>query len=163
MKDIEFYADDLKRKVNENAKANFNELMSISKKQIMPIERSFDYSLQLYLMSSLMEVFYAQNFAKDYLDYLKEDQDGYVKPFKESMVEDYTTWIGYFNRTKVQAKQQGGFNECQKKLTEHRDKLKEECDGRIKRVNDTLTKVLNKTEYYLEVEGAEYNLYYKNA
>lgn len=163
MKDIEFYADDLKRKVNENAKANFNELMSISEKQIIPIERSFDYSLQLYLMSSLMEVFYAQNFAKDYLDYLKEDQDGYVKPLKESMVEDYTTWIGYFNRTKVQAKQQGGFNECQKKLTEHRDKLKEECDGRIKRVNDTLTKVLNKTEYYLEVEGAEYNLYYKNA
>lgn len=161
MKDIEFYADDLKRKVNENAKAKSNELMSISEKQIIPIERSFDYSLQLYLISSLMEVYYAQNFARDYLDYLKEDQDSYVKPFKESIVEDYTTWIGYFNRAKVQAKQQDGYNKYQKSLIERRDKLKVGCDDRIKRVNDTLTKALKKTEYYLEVEGTEYNLYYK--
>lgn len=161
MKDIEFYAEDLQRKVYDNKKADASMLLRISKDQIEPIGECFDLSLQLYLMSNLMEVYYAQNFTEDYVNYLKNDKDEYLKHFRDSIVENYSALEAYINKGKIPAKLQGELENCKEELVKWKREFKEDYDERLKKLDEILTKSTQSTEYYFEVEGAEYNMYYK--
>ena len=163
MKDIEFYAEDLQKKVNDNKNADANTLLRISKDQIAPIGECFDLSLQLYLMSNLMEVYYAQNFTEDYVNYLKNDKDEYLNHFRDNIAESYRALEAYIDKGKIPAKLQKDLENCKEGLAKWKKKFKEAYDDRLKKLDGILTKTTHSTEYYLEVEGAEYNLYYKDA
>ena len=70
MKDIEFYMADLDSIVNAHAKGYVDKAFQI--------KDSLDLSVQLYVMSSLLEVYYAQNYDSTYLSNLERDLCSYI-------------------------------------------------------------------------------------
>jgi hypothetical protein len=71
MKDIEFYISDLETKANHQAK-NYTDFEKISNDAIQ-IKKSLELAMQLYVMSTAMETYYAQNTDKEYMQSLKDD------------------------------------------------------------------------------------------
>ena len=65
MKDLEFYLKDLDAAISKGNSDTFEKVFNCKK--------CLDLSLQLYVMSSLLEVYYAQNFDASYLRYLEEE------------------------------------------------------------------------------------------
>ena len=75
MKHINFYLEDL-----SNCLENSNNSESPEN-----IQNAIDLAIQLYVLSSLMEIYYAQNFDTDYLDYIENDLIDYVYKCKNQL------------------------------------------------------------------------------
>lgn len=76
IKDIEFYLCDLDAKANSSVKS-YSEF-SILTNEAFQIQDSLDLSIQLYVMSSIMETYYAQNNDLDYINTLRDDMIYYI-------------------------------------------------------------------------------------
>lgn len=86
MKDIEFYLNDLEATVKKNLEKNDRRGKSLAEmKEINQIMDSLELSLQLYIISCILEPYYAQNFDKAYLDYLIENTAEYVSKYREKI------------------------------------------------------------------------------
>ncbi len=88
MKDIEFYLSDLSGKVHTAAKG-FGEFNTLSE-EALQIKDSLELSMQLYVMSCIMEVYYSRNFDKSYLDYLKETAAFYINKCEKRILSDFS-------------------------------------------------------------------------
>ena len=73
MNDIEFYIHDLGSTV-ESSEKDLKKVLDKTEQ----IRDSLRLSLELYTMSSLMEVYYAQNFDAAYLQYLQQETYSYL-------------------------------------------------------------------------------------
>ena len=71
IKDIEFYLGDLDLKVNSDVK-NYSGLERVCNDSVK-IKQSLDLSVQLYIMSNLLEMQYSQNMDKSYVTYLESE------------------------------------------------------------------------------------------
>jgi hypothetical protein len=80
MKDIEFYINDLEREINK--KDNIENMVDNVKR----IKDSLELSLQLYGMSSVLEMYYAQNFDSTYVDYLESEISVYIAKCEKRML-----------------------------------------------------------------------------
>lgn len=88
MKDCEFYISDLEMTVNEK-----QDIESIVNKSVQ-IEESLMLALQLCVLSTILEVNYAQNFDAEYLRYIEDDISLYIDKTEKHV-------IGLFNRLQV--------------------------------------------------------------
>ena len=83
MKDIDFYLNDLEATVQNKENTKEKSARSLSKnaatKQIIS---SLELSLQLYIMCSILEPYYSQNYDREYLDYIIEDTAEYVSKYR---------------------------------------------------------------------------------
>lgn len=88
MKDVEFYISDLESTLNDN--------IGITEKvdKALQIEQSMTLALQLCVMSTILEVDYAQNYDKGYIQYLEDDVSLFIDK-TEKMV------IGLFNKLQM--------------------------------------------------------------
>lgn len=163
MKDIEFYMKVLDDKIKSASKKDFRPLIEIMDQEIRQIEENLDFSLQLYLMSSLMEVYYAQNYEQDYIDYLEKDIKAYVSNCNEQRLLSYGVLRGYFNSCYVGAKDKAEWQKRKEGLEESIASLK----GKYNAICDKLYALLNtstqKSEYYLIEENEGYSIYYKTS
>ena len=159
MNDIEFYIHDLSSTVESQEK----DLKKILDKTEQ-IRDSLYLSLELYTMSSLMEVYYAQNFDSFFLKYVQQEVEGYIEKCETRM-------LGSFNLLR------GKILSINKKpslpLGKEKDSLVLEQRSRelAESVNSGNTKVLRElivsslcavsqpAEYYLTADG---NIYCKN-
>jgi hypothetical protein len=76
IKDIEFYLSDLETKSNSQAKS-YPDFEKISN-DALQIQKSLELAMQLYIISTAMEMYYAQNNDKDYVQSLKSDLTYYL-------------------------------------------------------------------------------------
>jgi hypothetical protein len=76
IKDIEFYLGDLEVKANTQAK-NYTDFEKISN-DALQIKESLELAMQLYIISTAMETYYAQNDDKEYIQSLKADLTYYL-------------------------------------------------------------------------------------
>lgn len=83
MKDCEFYVSDLETTVNEK-----NDISAITMKA-MQIEESLTLSLQLCVMSTILEVNYSQNYDEDYLKYIEDDISLYIDKTEKFIIGIY--------------------------------------------------------------------------
>lgn len=163
MKDIDFYMNDLENKVNSAPKKKFSDL----KEKLGEFDQSrenLDFSLQLYLMSSLMEVYYAQNYEMDYIKNLKKDIDGYIKSCNNQVRKIYGKLQGYFDTCSQSVKsEKDEYQNCMNKL--EKDSAFDEMYSEIcKKIYGMLDASVHGSEYYLKkTDGNNYNLYYKIA
>ena len=76
LKDMDFYLYDL-ISLRRNEMKTFSEFEASAEKAFQ-IKECFDVSMQLYIMTSLLEIFYSQNFDMRYRDYVYNEISSYV-------------------------------------------------------------------------------------
>ena len=161
MQDIDFYLADLKNKINNITKKNdFNSLTTAMDNDIKSVIENLDFSLQLYLMSSLMEIYYAQNYEKKYIEYVEDSIKGYIKDCNDQVLSNYGTLKGYFDRCGVYKKDQVNKEERMKELE------KSPLDIKYNTLCDNLYTILHTVnqkdaQYYIKKDGQDYDVYYK--
>lgn len=92
MKDIEFYLYDLSQIVAEEAKS-MDDYKAIANKALQT-QKCLEMSLQLYVMSNLLEVYYAQNYDKAYLANVKSDAANYIQRCEKRILQSFSTLNG---------------------------------------------------------------------
>ncbi len=86
MKDIEFYMGDLSRKVQTSEKI-FAKLKDVAD-TVIRISESLELSKQLFVMGSIMETYFAQNFDKSYVKSVSETAKYYITKCDKRMLGD---------------------------------------------------------------------------
>lgn len=92
LKNIEFFISDLDYKSNKKA-GNYGEISQIVDKALQSKE-SLELSEQLYVMSGILECFYAQNLDDDYVSRLKEDVCQYLKKCDRRILTSFSNLKG---------------------------------------------------------------------
>lgn len=93
MKDIEFYLQDLDTKSAPSLKS-YSEFVDLSE-EALRIKDCLELSMQLYLMSNIMEVHYAQNYDSNYLGNLKDDASHYINRCDTRILSNFGKFSGY--------------------------------------------------------------------
>ena len=155
MKDVEFYMSDLDATVNDEAK-KYTDFDAIAKKAFQ-IKESLELSMQLYIMSSMMGVYYSQNQDDSYIQYLETDMTAYIEKCEKRML--------------------GSFSVLNRRIVDYKGKPMEKIDKsshmeKIEKLIDTLSsseesstrkslrhalhEATSKAEYYITPDGSMY-------
>lgn len=86
MKDIEFYICDLDSTVN--SKDSFDIGTTVGK--AFQIKESLELSMQLLLMSNVLEVYYSQNYDQSYLQYIEKETAAYIDKCEKRMLSSFS-------------------------------------------------------------------------
>lgn len=155
MKDIEFYISDLDAAVSRRAK-DYEDLAQHVDKAFQ-IRESLCLSQQLYVMSSMMEVFYSQNLDSAYLGCLEHSMLAYIDKCDKRMLGSFSKLDGQLNAYKPKPMEKVDKTEAEKKIHAVVDSLNngEESDLR-KSVRSSLQAANQSAEYYLSSDGNVY-------
>lgn len=74
IKDIEFYISDLERVTSDKNTSDITTKVD----KAFRIKNSLELSVQLYSMATVLEMYYAQNYDPDYIDYIERETDVYI-------------------------------------------------------------------------------------
>lgn len=155
MKDIEFYVSDLDATVSRKSKdaTDLNERIN----KAFQIKDSLELSQQLYVMSSMMEVYYAQNMDPEYLNNLEKDMLAYIDKCDKRLLGSFGTLKGHIVGYKPKPMEKYDKAVPEKQVTDLIDTLNsgEESEMR-KAVRSALHAASRPTEYYLSGEGNVY-------
>lgn len=153
MKDIEFYISDLESTVKSKDGKDISSLVD----KAFRLKESLDFSMQLYGMSSLLEVHYARNYDRNYLKYVENDISVYLDKCEKRMLGSFSSL-----RTQVDNAKEMPFKKISKvDILEPIDKLieslgrGEESDMR-KLLRAGLNAATKKTDYYMTSDGTVY-------
>ncbi len=152
MKDIEFYMSDLKSNAKKTPK-NYADFEKVADNTFQ-IKDSLELSIQLYIMSSIMEIHYAQNYDSEYIDYLRGDINNYVEKFYNRMISDFNHLAGFHQGFKTNAINKFDPSVLSKRFDTLIGKLNNEKESCI---NDSIYKSLDsfsaENEYYVNNDG----------
>lgn len=154
MKDIEFYMADLFSAVNGTTR-NYVD-------QALQIRDSLDLSIQLYIMSTLLEVYFAQNYDVMYLSSVERDVCSYIDKCEKRVLSSFSVLNRRFDERKGQKKKMRnsdlGFNQ-KKDIELLVDSLiSGEESSLCKSVRNALHAVEKASEYYID---GQQNIYLK--
>lgn len=153
MKDIEFYMSDLDS--TANAKSSSDMMSWIEK--VFQIKDCLELSMQLYSMSSLLEVYYSQNYEADYISNVEEESIIYIGKCEKRM-------LGSFNKLSaiIQTYKEGPLRKIDKPALEKRVNLIIDIYSKgtesevVKSIRSVLHAPEERTEYYLTNNGNVY-------
>lgn len=155
MKDIEFYLCDLDSKANSSVKS-YSEFKN-SADEAFQIRNSLELSMQLYVMSSIMETYYAQNNDPDYISTLKDDMTCYVNKCEKRVLSCFSKMNGRNCEFKPTPIKKVDTSFLDKKFNDLLDALN---SGEFSSMTNTIHSALNFSsqpkEYYLNEEGDVY-------
>lgn len=162
MKNIEFYANDLESKAKfDVAATNFAELEPKVRK-FLQINGGLELSRQLYVMSSILEVYFAQNQDSEYLAKAKKDIRTYIaKCNKQAQFGSVATYIDMskakFNKKDKDQLESSHLEKAVADLSKAADNVKDQ--PMIDVVYSAIDSSAKKNEYYLSKDG---NIYMMN-
>ncbi|MDE6019774.1 MAG: hypothetical protein K2H01_02075 [Ruminococcus sp.] len=153
MKDIEFYIGDLDYTISSKSESNIDKLVD----KAFSIKESLEFSMQLYGMSSLLEVYYSQNFDSQYLKYVENDISTYMDKCEKRMLNN-------FSALKVLAQNANGFlfmkvdtSSIEKKIDGFIESLTQGEESEIRKsLKKSLNAVTRESEYYITMNGDVY-------
>lgn len=158
IKDIEFYMDDLESTVNWEAK-NYSDLDSHAHKAYQ-IKDSLDLSIQLYIMSNLLEMYYSQNYDGGYIDYIERDITIYIDKCNRRILKSFSVLNRRMHDYKSKPLEKFDKTHHEEKMEELTAALENgEESPLIKTTRAILHSVNDKAEFYLDKGG---NMYAKN-
>ena len=157
--DIEFYIHDLNSTV-ESQEKDLEKALDKAEQ----IRDSLNLSLELYVMSSLMEVYYAQNFDLSFLQYLQQEMGGYIEKCESRMLSNFNLLRGKIIGTNKKTPLPLGKGKGSTALEQRSLELAESAgDNNTKALRELISSSLSvasqPAEYYLTVDG---NIYCKN-
>ncbi|MCM1524233.1 MAG: hypothetical protein NC120_07210 [Ruminococcus sp.] len=151
MQDIEFYMSDLSRKVQtvEKMFGKFKE----TAETVLRIWQSLDLSKQLFVMSNIMETYFAQNFDRNYIKSVSETVAYYINKCDKSVLGDFRIL-----RSKIDAfKDKDGTKE----LKDRFDGIIGSLDGGgeapiLRTMSEALSAATASREYHIDHKGRIY-------
>ena len=153
MKDIEFYIGDLESTIKGRDGKDISSLVE----KAFQLKESLEFSMQLYGMSSLLEVYYAQNYDRSYLKYVDNDISVYIDKCEKRMLGNFSSL-----RTLVDSAKEMPFKKIAKTdILERIDGLVEslgrgeESDMR-RSLRAGLNAATQKADYYMTADGVVY-------
>jgi len=161
MKDIEFYMNDLEQKIESGKKQNFKFLDSLIDHEVKQAEENLDLSLQLYFISNVMEVYYAQNFEENYICNLEKDIKFYIKICNNQIHSLYGRLQGYLADCRSSGKIETKLEDKKKELNISLEEKCENYDMICEHLYAILHTSAKEAEYYLQVDEDTCNVYYK--
>lgn len=153
MKDIEFYIGDLESTIKGRDGKDISSLVE----KAFQLKESLEFSMQLYGMSSLLEVHYAQNYDRSYLKYVDNDISVYIDKCEKRMLGNFSSL-----RTLVDSAKEMPFKKIAKTdILERIDGLVESLGrGEESDIRRSLRAGLNaatqKADYYMTADGVVY-------
>ena len=156
MKDIEFYINDLDTAANGDAK-NYPEMEALCKNAFQ-IRESLGLSMQLYVMSSLLEVYYSQNDADTYIHYLENEMLIYIDKCEKRMLGSFSVLQHRLSECKVRrSEQQEARALYESKVTELIETLNSGEESSLRKaVRSTIHASAKSQQYYLTADGTLY-------
>lgn len=153
MKDIEFYMSDLDSTVSTKSGSDMMSWIE----RIFQIKDCLELSMQLYSMSSLLEIYYSQNYEVDYISNVEEESVIYIGKCEKRM-------LGSFNKLSVfiQTYKEGPLRKIDKPALEKKvnlviDSYEKGTESEIiKSIRSVLHAPEKATEYYVTNEGNVY-------
>jgi len=97
MKDIEFYLSDLSSIMTDKKSGDISSVVN----KMTRTKDCLDLSLQLYTMSSLLEVYYSENYDRDYISSVQADAAGYIDRCEKRSLKCF----GQLQKTLAEAKE----------------------------------------------------------
>lgn len=155
MKDIEFYIYDLESTVSREAK-DYKEISSIVEKSFQ-IKESLEFSQQLYIMSSIMEVYFAQNQDAKYLDFVEQDIFAYIDKCGKRILGSFSVLKGKIGAYKPKRMEKIDKSAEEKRVSAVIASLNNETNSSVRTaVHTALQAAAKETEYYLDKDGEIY-------
>jgi len=160
IKDVEFYMCDLENTVND-----IQEYKNVGTE----IEHCFqskdclELSIQLYIASTLLEVYYSQNHDKNYIKYIEDEMWNYIRKSEKRMLKSFSSLQTIINHTKPYKIKDKNNNVMDK------DNLQQQCNKVVqvlenedvtsiqKLIHSALYTVTKKVEYYIRNNGDVYS------
>jgi len=85
IKDIEFYAADLDSTTNTKELSDLPGLVD----KVFQIKDCMVFSVQLCVMTTILEMYYAQNYTPAYIDYIEQELKGYINKCDNWILKDF--------------------------------------------------------------------------
>lgn len=159
MNDIEFYIHDLSSTI-ESQEKDLEKVLDKTEQ----IRDSLHLSLELYAMSSLMEVYYAQNFDSSFLQYVQQEVEGYIEKCETRMLSSFNLLRGKILGINKKPSLPLGKGKDSPALEQRSLELAESVSNSNTKtlrelIANSLCAASQPTEYYLTADG---NIYCKN-
>lgn len=155
MKDIEFYINNLNSTVSGKPK-DYAELRSWME-NAFHIKECLELSQQLYVMSNIMEVYFAQNQDSEYLSAVEKDMLAYINKCDKRMLESFGTLKGSISAYKAKPMEKVDNSGDEKRVKDLLDSLNNGEETAVcKAVRCSLNAFSAKTEYYFNYDGNVY-------
>lgn len=155
MKDIEFYMHDLDSLMSKKTK-DYAEIQSKTEKAFQ-IKESLILAQQLFIMSSLLEVYFAQNQDTEYLDFVEKNLFAYIDKCDKRMLGDFGVLKGIINNYKARPMEKINKPDLKKPVNHLIDSL---ANGEESAMRKTISLALHastkNTEYYINKNGEVY-------
>lgn len=156
---IEFYTTQLEDKTASKKSGKPSEQCAA----VMQAKQTLDLAMQLYVMSSVMEVYYAQNWSKRYLENSHNDMEQVLTSSKNRIVRS----LSAFERSVQDAHKdvkvigvsisKGGYSEFESELFKTVDELSHQTDLPLLALADAaLQSPKKETELYMTADGDLY-------
>lgn len=153
MKDIEFYMSDLDSTVNTKSGSD---IVAWTDK-IFQIKDCLELSIQLYSMSSLLEIYYSQNYDTNYISNVEEESVTYIGKCEKRMLSSFSKLS-----THIQSFKEGPLKKVDKPALEKKVNLVVDSFSRgtesemLKSIRSVLHASEAKAEYYVNGNGDLY-------
>ena len=151
-KDIEFYLTDLDSKVSsvDKSYSDFEKTCS----DALKTKTCLEMSMQLFIMSRLMEIHFAQNYDSDYIAYLKETVSDYVDMCDRRVLSAFSSIHGKIGNYKSTVINKIDSSELEETINKTIDSLSNRTQSPLQ---NALKSALNDLEaskkYYLSSDG----------
>lgn len=153
IKDIEFYMSDLDSMVNAKSGSDIIPWME----KIFQIKDCLELSMQLYSMSSLLEIYYSQNYEADYISNVEEESVIYIGKCEKRMLGSFSKLSAF-----IQTYKEGPLRKIDKPALEKKVNLVIDSYGKgteseiVKSIRSVVHAPEEKTEYYIASDGSVY-------
>ncbi len=155
MKDIEFYIEDLDQKVNKEVKDGKGWIAV--KEEAFKTKECLELSIQLYVMTTVLEVYYSQNQDQAYLDYLEKDMTTYVSKCDKRILGSFSNLKGRVAAYKAWPLEKTDKADLIKEIDKLLDKLSQGEESELqKSLHEALNIAEQSTEYYMNADGDVY-------
>lgn len=156
MKDIEFYLSDLDATAKKKAK-DYEDLQDLMNKALR-IKDSIEMSRQLYVVSGLLELYYSQNYEKEYIDYIESDMISYVNKCDSRILSGLSTFQGKLTDYKAKPLEKTDDREKRiERIAIEVEPYKDGNDSPLKTATERSLEALHKkAEYYIDRKGSVY-------
>lgn len=158
MKDIEFYIGDMERYVNLEAK-NANELRDLVKKSFQTTE-CLNLSIQLFIASSILEMYYSQNMESEFIKFLQSECTYYTDKCEKRMLAAFSVLkhrVSDFKAKLPIQKELDDKDALEKEINEQIDRLSNSELSENKKTLQTAFVFVNQmTEYIIKSDGSVY-------
>lgn len=155
MKDVEFYLEDLHTNAAMDA-ITYKQLEKAEEKAYR-IKNCIDISMQVYVMSGLLEMQYAQNMDESYVAYLKKEMGAVLNKYRNNILLEFGGLEKRVVDYKPKPIEKIDKASCLKKIGSIIEPMREGEDVALqKKLNEYFDSMKRETTYYVSKDGDVY-------